>query len=136
SFDQRLGSCARLGRRAPRAGGHGHQRLSVAAAAGPAPRDRMSAAQGVRVKRATLLLRCHSPRGEASWEVAMKLRREICAGAGAVALALALTACAQGTSTEEGDQEESSFDPEATPSGSIQIMGFGAGDEIATTRYR
>lgn len=66
----------------------------------------------------------------------MKVRREIFAGAGAVALALALTACAQGTSTEEGDdQEASSFDPEAAPSGSIQIMGFGAGDEIATTRY-
>lgn len=51
-------------------------------------------------------------------------------------LAVALAACAQGTGTDGDTAEDaSSFDPDAAPTGSLQIMGFGAGDEIATTRY-
>jgi multiple sugar transport system substrate-binding protein len=52
---------------------------------------------------------------------------------GLVAAACLLAACAQGT----GDSDESSdasFDKDADVSGSVQVMGFGAGDEIATVR--
>lgn len=55
----------------------------------------------------------------------------------AAAAGLALTACAQGTATdpEEDAGDPGAFDPEAELSGDFQIMGFGAGDEIATVRY-
>jgi multiple sugar transport system substrate-binding protein len=43
-----------------------------------------------------------------------------------------LAACAQGTSDES--ESDVSYDPEATLSGELTAMGFGAGDEIATTR--
>jgi multiple sugar transport system substrate-binding protein len=46
---------------------------------------------------------------------------------------LALSACAQG-SNDDNETEANSFDPDESYSGSIQVMGFGAGDEIATTR--
>ena len=65
----------------------------------------------------------------------MSTRRHGRTGVGAAAVALLLASCAQGTSTEGGDEDTSSFDPEAAPAGAIQIMGFGAGDEIASTRY-
>ena len=50
-----------------------------------------------------------------------------------VALAMSLlAACAQGT----GDDTESdvTYDPDASLSGELTTMGFGAGDEIATSR--
>ncbi|MDF1605773.1 extracellular solute-binding protein [Nocardioides sp. YIM 152315] len=47
---------------------------------------------------------------------------------------LALSACASGTSDDSDDTLASSFDPDKSYSGSITAMGFGAGDEIATTR--
>ncbi|MBT0994506.1 extracellular solute-binding protein [Cellulomonas sp. DKR-3] len=60
----------------------------------------------------------------------MGVRRMWAAGAaGMVAL---VAGCAQGTGG--GDATEPAFTPEATMSGSLQVMGFGAGDEIATTR--
>lgn len=52
------------------------------------------------------------------------------AATGAVCLLAA--GCAQGTGSQEGSAP--AFDPDATVSGRLQVMGFGAGDEIATTR--
>jgi multiple sugar transport system substrate-binding protein len=46
---------------------------------------------------------------------------------------LAVSACAQGAS-DDNDTKSSDFDPDKSFTGSIQVMGFGAGDEIATTR--
>src|SRR4051794_10704223 len=46
---------------------------------------------------------------------------------------LALSACAQGSS-DDNESKSSDFDPDKSYSGTIQAMGFGAGDEIATTR--
>jgi multiple sugar transport system substrate-binding protein len=46
---------------------------------------------------------------------------------------LALSACAQGSS-DDNKTEASSFDPDKSYSGTISVMGFGGGDEIATTR--
>lgn len=45
---------------------------------------------------------------------------------------LVVAGCAQGTGG--GDATQPAFTPDATMSGSLQVMGFGAGDEIATTR--
>jgi multiple sugar transport system substrate-binding protein len=59
---------------------------------------------------------------------------------GASAAALVLGACAQGTGggsddgTGAGGDGAGEFDPEAELSGSLDVMGFGAGDEIATVR--
>ncbi|MCK6211194.1 ABC transporter substrate-binding protein [Georgenia sp. EYE_87] len=58
----------------------------------------------------------------------------------ASAVALVLGACAQGTGggsdggTGAGGDGAGEFDPEAELSGPLDVMGFGAGDEIATTR--
>jgi multiple sugar transport system substrate-binding protein len=49
-----------------------------------------------------------------------------------VVAVLALASCATGSSTTTDD--DVSYDPEATLSGDLSIMGFGAGDEVATTR--
>lgn len=65
----------------------------------------------------------------------MRCHRASFGAVGVGTLALVLTACAQGTATDEGSGATSSFDREAALTGSMQIMGFGAGDEIATTRY-
>jgi multiple sugar transport system substrate-binding protein len=43
-----------------------------------------------------------------------------------------LGACAQGTSDDSS--EKTSFNPDAQLSGALTVLGFGAGDEIATTR--
>jgi len=45
-----------------------------------------------------------------------------------------LTACAQGTGDAENPTEPSAFDPEAELSGNLNILGFGADDEVATAR--
>src|SRR5690554_3025275 len=59
--------------------------------------------------------------------------RSIRTSAAALVVAgLALTACATGTGDAEVDAD---YDPDAELGGSLQVMGFGAGDEIATTRY-
>lgn len=51
-----------------------------------------------------------------------------------VALATSLlAACAQGTG-DSGETEDVSYDSDATLSGTVEVMGFGAGDEIATVR--
>jgi multiple sugar transport system substrate-binding protein len=50
-----------------------------------------------------------------------------------LATACLLAACAQGTSDSE-DSSDASFDKDADLSGTVQVMGFGAGDEIATVR--
>ncbi len=47
---------------------------------------------------------------------------------------LALSACASGSNDDSDDTKASSFDPDKSYSGTITAMGFGAGDEIATTR--
>jgi multiple sugar transport system substrate-binding protein len=55
-----------------------------------------------------------------------------------LAAGLALTACAQGTQNDDdggGGGEAADFGPDAEKSGSISIMGFGAGDEIGEVRY-
>lgn len=52
-----------------------------------------------------------------------------------VASGLVLTACAQGTAGNDDGGDAGAFDPEAELSGDVSIMGFGAGDEIATVRY-
>lgn len=54
-----------------------------------------------------------------------------------LAAGLALTACAQGTQDDDGGGggEAADFGPDAEKSGSISIMGFGAGDEIGEVRY-
>ncbi len=44
-----------------------------------------------------------------------------------------LTACAQGTG-DSSDTPDASFDRDADLSGEVEVMGFGAGDEIATVR--
>src|SRR5690554_8108841 len=57
-------------------------------------------------------------------------------GPGLAALAAAsimLTSCAVGTGTTGDD--DTVYDPDASLSGDLQVMGFGAGDEIATTRF-
>ncbi|MDT0167366.1 extracellular solute-binding protein [Actinotalea sp. AC32] len=54
----------------------------------------------------------------------------------AVAGGLALTACAQGTGTGGGETDDTDFDPEAELEGSISIMGFGVGDDVAETRFQ
>jgi multiple sugar transport system substrate-binding protein len=53
----------------------------------------------------------------------------------AAAIGLSLSACATGTGTG-GSQgsDETSFDPDAEVSGELNIMGFGATDEIGETR--
>jgi multiple sugar transport system substrate-binding protein len=50
----------------------------------------------------------------------------------AVIGALALTSCATGTGGQNDDDVV--YDPNAKLSGTINVLGFGAGDEIATTR--
>ena len=50
-----------------------------------------------------------------------------------VATACLLAACAQGTGDSD-ETSDASFDPDAELSGTVQVMGFGAGDEIATVR--
>ncbi len=50
-----------------------------------------------------------------------------------VAAGLALAGCAQGTSGPQA-AEGTEFDSEADVSGGLSVMGFGAGDEIATVR--
>jgi len=50
----------------------------------------------------------------------------------AVAGALLLTSCATGTGGQNDDDVD--YDPDADLSGTINVLGFGAGDEIATTR--
>jgi multiple sugar transport system substrate-binding protein len=52
---------------------------------------------------------------------------------GLLAAACLLTACAQGTGDSE-ETSDASFDSDADLSGTVQVMGFGAGDEIATVR--
>ena len=52
---------------------------------------------------------------------------------GTLAAACLLAACAQGTQDSE-ETSDASFDSEANLSGTVQVMGFGAGDEIATVR--
>jgi multiple sugar transport system substrate-binding protein len=52
---------------------------------------------------------------------------------GVLAAACLLAACAQGTGDSE-ETSDASFDPDADLSGTVQVMGFGAGDEIATVR--
>jgi multiple sugar transport system substrate-binding protein len=51
-----------------------------------------------------------------------------------VAAGLALAGCATGTTTDAQGGTDTEFDTDAELSGSLSIMGFGAGDEIATTR--
>jgi multiple sugar transport system substrate-binding protein len=52
---------------------------------------------------------------------------------GTLAAACLLAACAQGTGDSE-ETSDASFDSDANLSGTVQVMGFGAGDEIATVR--
>ncbi len=56
---------------------------------------------------------------------------------GATVAALAVTClvagCAKGTS-DSGETSDASFDSSAKLSGEVEVMGFGAGDEIATAR--
>jgi multiple sugar transport system substrate-binding protein len=52
---------------------------------------------------------------------------------GMAAAACLLAACAQGTGDSD-ETSDASFDSEAELSGTVQVMGFGAGDEIATVR--
>jgi len=52
---------------------------------------------------------------------------------GMLAAACLLAACAQGTGDSE-ETSDASFDSDADLSGTVQVMGFGAGDEIATVR--
>lgn len=59
-----------------------------------------------------------------------RLTRAVALGACAL---LALSACAQGTGSQvEGPDVD--FDPDAELSGTLDVMGFGAGDEIAQAR--
>jgi len=51
----------------------------------------------------------------------------------AAAASIVLTSCAVGTGAAGDD--DTTYDPDATLSGDLQVMGFGAGDEIATTRF-
>jgi multiple sugar transport system substrate-binding protein len=60
------------------------------------------------------------------------MRQRLTAGAALTASVLTLTACAQGTGGSS--QEKSDFDPEASLSGTMSVMGFGGEDEIGTTR--
>lgn len=57
----------------------------------------------------------------------------------AATVALGVAACAQGTSGGPDDDpapsDGSSFSADAELSGSLQIMGFGLGDDVATSRY-
>jgi multiple sugar transport system substrate-binding protein len=50
----------------------------------------------------------------------------------AVVGALALTSCAAGTGGQNDDDVV--YDPDASLSGTIDVLGFGAGDEVATAR--
>jgi multiple sugar transport system substrate-binding protein len=52
---------------------------------------------------------------------------------GVLVAAILLAGCAQGTGDSE-ETSDASFDSEAELSGEVQVMGFGAGDEIATVR--
>ena len=52
---------------------------------------------------------------------------------GAVLAGCLLAGCAEGTSDSE-ETSDASFDSNADLSGDVQVMGFGAGDEIATVR--
>lgn len=51
----------------------------------------------------------------------------------ALAAACLLAGCAQGTGGSD-TTSDASFDPDADLSGTVEVMGFGAGDEIATVR--
>ncbi len=53
--------------------------------------------------------------------------------AGVAVTALLLSSCAKGVS-EAPEPADNEYGPNASMSGSLQVMGFGAGDEIATTR--
>jgi multiple sugar transport system substrate-binding protein len=61
------------------------------------------------------------------------MKTRLALSAAACASLLVLSACAQGSS-DDNATKSSDFDPAKSYSGSIQAMGFGAGDEIATTR--
>ena len=52
---------------------------------------------------------------------------------GVAVAACLVTGCAQGTADSE-DTSDASFDSGASLSGEVEVMGFGAGDEIATVR--
>ena len=51
-----------------------------------------------------------------------------------VATGLALAGCATGTNTDPESAPDAEFDSEAELSGTLSVMGFGAGDEVATAR--
>ncbi|WP_157157173.1 ABC transporter substrate-binding protein [Diaminobutyricimonas sp. LJ205] len=53
--------------------------------------------------------------------------------AGGAITALVLTGCAAGTGSN--NEDDTDYDPDATLSGELDIMGFGAGDEIGLTRF-
>jgi multiple sugar transport system substrate-binding protein len=53
----------------------------------------------------------------------------------AAALGLTLSACATGTGGSQ-TADDSQFDPEAEVSGELNVMGFGATDEIGETRVK
>ncbi|HET9872884.1 MAG TPA: hypothetical protein VFP89_09850 [Propionibacteriaceae bacterium] len=52
---------------------------------------------------------------------------------GAAVAALVVSSCAKGVSETE-EPADNEYGPNASISGQLQVMGFGAGDEIATTR--
>ena len=67
------------------------------------------------------------------------MRHHLTATSLTAALALTLAACAQGSGDDDQDpaptgDDAGQFDPEAELSGSLDILGFGAGDEVATVR--
>ena len=67
------------------------------------------------------------------------MRHHLTATSLTAALALTLAACAQGSGGDDQDpaptgDDAGQFDPEAELSGSLDILGFGAGDEVATVR--
>lgn len=62
--------------------------------------------------------------------------RKLRAGVALVGISALLTSCAQGTSSKPGEAgDPTDFSAEESLSGTLEIMGFGKGDEVATVRY-
>ncbi|WP_344381005.1 ABC transporter substrate-binding protein [Georgenia ruanii] len=66
------------------------------------------------------------------------MRRAVRVSAMAAVTGLVLAACAQGTGGGGGDaaEDETTYDSAATLSGSLDVMGFGTDDEVATARVQ
>lgn len=62
--------------------------------------------------------------------------KKLRAGVALIGISAVLTSCAHGSSSNPADTgDPNDYSPDESLSGSLEIMGFGKGDEVATVRY-